>query len=580
MKHVCKFAGCSVKEGMSQRSFIYHIKKYHNIGLKDYYLTFVDCNIPKCKFCGDDVSWDQTHFKFREVCSNKRCICKLAKQYSNISIKNKYGVDNISQIPSWDEKVKKTKKERYGDPNYNNMDKNKSTCIERYGVDNGSKTEVARQKISKKYEESNKKLRIQKTINTNLEKRGKEWNFQFDEVKEKKKETYIKNWGVEHPMKSDEYKKIFTNGLMQKFGVNCISKLQYIKDKISDTNFKKRKERLKSKFGDIIIDFPTKYSVKILCPKCSKISESNICFFEQRAKFKVDLCLHCTPYKVGSYLQTRLTEWVENLGFVIERDAKIPNNRKEMDIYIPSKNLAFEFNGLYWHSDKFSDMYDIYNKKMLGNKEGINIIHIWEDDFILRQELVENKIKKELGLYDKVIDVNECSVVDISGDFAEGFLYDNDLLSYSKAQINLGLLIDDELVSIMTFGKKRAFGEMDWQIFRFADKCNYKIDGSFKRLLDAFESVMKPKRISAFCDLDWSNYRSNEFENNGFIFKRVVKPDYYYLIGGKREKQTFRKSNLVKRGFDEELSEKQIMKNLGHKIIWNCGSLKYEKHFE
>ena len=38
-------------------------------------------------------------------------------------------------IPGSVEKIKQTKKEKYGDENYNNPEKNKKTCLERYGVE-------------------------------------------------------------------------------------------------------------------------------------------------------------------------------------------------------------------------------------------------------------------------------------------------------------------------------------------------------------------------------------------------------------------------------------------------------------
>lgn len=58
----------------------------------------------------------------------------------------KYGVSNVSQVPEvknkisishstdeWKDKVKQTKEIRYGDPNYNNMEKNRQTKQQRYG---------------------------------------------------------------------------------------------------------------------------------------------------------------------------------------------------------------------------------------------------------------------------------------------------------------------------------------------------------------------------------------------------------------------------------------------------------------
>ena len=156
MKLICKHPDCDFSTD-SQRSFIYHIKNTHGIkDLKEYYLTYINNNVPMCIVCNtNEASFDSRRFKFYQVCSNKTCVSKYAHSVSARSIKEKYGVDNISQISEVKDKVAKTKEERYGSPTYNNMEKNKQTCIERYGVDNGSKSEGARKKISEKSNERN-----------------------------------------------------------------------------------------------------------------------------------------------------------------------------------------------------------------------------------------------------------------------------------------------------------------------------------------------------------------------------------------------------------------------------------------
>lgn len=61
---------------------------------------------------------------------------------------------------------------------------------------------------------------------------------------------------------------------------------------------------------------------------------------------------------------------------------------KELDIYIPDLNIAIEFNGLYWHSDKFivanhnMTSYDYhYHKWNLCRDKGIQLLFVWEDDW-------------------------------------------------------------------------------------------------------------------------------------------------------------------------------------------------------
>jgi len=55
------------------------------------------------------------------------------------------------------------------------------------------------------------------------------------------------------------------------------------------------------------------------------------------------------------------------------------------------------------------------------------------------------------------------------------------------------------------------------------------------------------------------------------------KPNYWYVINGlRRHRFGFRKSILVKEGYDKDLTEKQIM--LDRKIyrIYDCGNIRWE----
>ena len=84
-------------------------------------------------------------------------------------------------------KVKKTKLEKYGDENYQNVDKIKDTKLKRYGDEN-----FTNRNKSKK---------------TCIDKYGVENVSQIDDIKNKKIKTSIENWGVENPFQSDEIKK-------------------------------------------------------------------------------------------------------------------------------------------------------------------------------------------------------------------------------------------------------------------------------------------------------------------------------------------------------------------------------------
>jgi hypothetical protein len=69
----------------------------------------------------------------------------------------------------------------------------------------------------------------------------------------------------------------------------------------------------------------------------------------------------------------------------------------ELDIYIPDLNLAFEFNGNYWHSSLLKDKYYHQQKTKLCYSAGIQLIHIYEYDWCNNKETIKDNIVKLLN---------------------------------------------------------------------------------------------------------------------------------------------------------------------------------------
>lgn len=69
---------------------------------------------------------------------------------------------------------------------------------------------------------------------------------------------------------------------------------------------------------------------------------------------------------------------------------------KELDIYVPSKNVAFEMNGLYQHSDIFKKRRYHALKTRSCEKAGIHLFHIFEDEWKKKPEQVKMMLKSIL----------------------------------------------------------------------------------------------------------------------------------------------------------------------------------------
>jgi|688.fasta_scaffold258370_1 hypothetical protein len=187
-------------------------------------------------------------------CRNKECINKAR----SISVMNKYGVDNVSNLKDiidkkeiiiteeMKQKSKKTCLEKYGVDNPMKYDlfktKSKKTCLEKYGVDSPMKLDEVKDKLNqtnlnkygKEYPLQNEEIMF-KMINTNLKKYGTINVFQNEEIKNSIKNTNLKKYGVDNPMKSDEIKDKLKQTILLKYGVENIMELDFFKNKMKNT---------------------------------------------------------------------------------------------------------------------------------------------------------------------------------------------------------------------------------------------------------------------------------------------------------------------------------------------------------
>ena len=190
----------------SNRGLTYHITHAHNMSKKDYYDKFI--KQPEegiCKICKQPTKFLGNSYK--ECCSTK---CTLIYRY---------GVTHNSQILEVKEKMhtkeahqkavsnrnyieirKKsaiTKKQRYGNENYNNSKKAQETNLKNIG----KKSYLELDEIHKKGVEASKLPETHKKIKqTNIKNHGVECPFQFDyvnnqteEVKKKRHDTRLNN---------------------------------------------------------------------------------------------------------------------------------------------------------------------------------------------------------------------------------------------------------------------------------------------------------------------------------------------------------------------------------------------------
>lgn len=278
--------------------------------------------------------------------------------------------------------------------------------------------------------------------------------------------------------------------------------------------------------------------------------------------------------KKTSMAEGQVADFVETLGLHVERNAREPlKYRFEIDIYVPEKQLGIEFHGLYWHSERQRGTTYHRDKWVAAQECGIRLIQVWEDDWERKRPIVESMLRHKLGRSDSArVSARSC-VVDLQPDKAEvrQFLEDNHLQGDIGYSVAVGLRSQETLVAVCTF----LMSDSEANLNRYATNCH--VIGGFQRCLAAFKRNWEWTKIKTFADLCVSD--GDLYEQSGFTKERILKPDYMYVVKGKREHKfnyrlkRFRSDpNLI---YVDGMSEKQLAELNGLPRIYDAGKIRY-----
>ena len=375
---------------------------------------------------------DYNLYSFGEL-QKKYKISKILLEYLNIEIIKKGKASYITQ-----ESLDKVLKFKEENPN-TRVILQKYTCMKKYGVENPQQCKEIKDKTNK----------------TIKEKYGVENISQSKKIKDKKAETSLKHFGVDNPSKSKDIQnkmveirlnkygdknyglfgsESYKNNIIDKFGVDNAMKNKNIANK-SKTNklnnkiaeFEKYKDYLSvkevcmivSRCYDRVLDVIKLLNLEVLEIKdIYLIKKSDLNKIEDYFKTASDYATSNEEKDLLNFIKDLTTEKI------ISNDKSIINPY-ELDIYIPSKNLAFEFDGIYYHSNQFKDKMYHYNKTKLCEEKGIRLIHVFEDDWRFKQNIVKSMIKSSLGIYNRKIFARKCEIKNISITEYRNFMNEN-----------------------------------------------------------------------------------------------------------------------------------------------------------
>jgi len=519
-----------------------------------------------CRYCGEPNRTKKSKYTMsgNSNCHIK-CRCKELKE-----------TDSTWSRPDVKEKIKNTLMKKYGVDHSSKiegiLDKRKKTFMNRFGVDNPSKAEEIKQKKR----------------DTCLKNHGTEYPLQNREIFEKSKKTVQERYGVDRPAQNEDIKEKMINSFLEIYSYDNPMKDENVRNLSRENLLKHIDNDEDEKFA--LLNFLRKGNSCIWKDfeekSLSEIAKENkVSYNKLRAALYDNKDLREKFIKVYCYPKRQMQNEVYNnikqfVNCYIEKDNRSILEGLELDIYIPSKKFALEFNGNLWHSEKFVDK-NIATKKHkiklnLCRENGIRLFQIFEHQWAEHKDQILNFLKTILGANTVKIPARKCLVTNsktkefINRHHIQGST--NSVLQYFNLEYN------GEIVASMTASihHRQISDDNSVVLSRLCFKDGVNVQGGSSKLFKAFVKWAKDSgysRIISWSDNCWTE--GKVYEVLGFSFDKEYPPDYFYWDVNKHQyhsKQSQKKSSV---NCPSGMTEREYCIERGLYRVWDCGKKKW-----
>lgn len=547
------------KEQKSPKGLGQHVRRQHGLSAQEYYDQWVKVDEDEgvCPICGRPTPFLSIQRGYQRFCSSR---CANQSDEKRATIRRHIAERTDEEQEEINAKCRQSRLEHYGDESYGlyGSDSFKQLMEERYGDEHYNN--------------------LDKMLATNRQNNGGILNLQTPEFKEQARRTKLERYGADHDMEKTRQTNLERYGCEYPWASpETMARVAARKRAATNARFK---ERLAEENISV-----TEYDDAFLamrCQECGNDFSYSRSFLYHKVRVG-QVCPFCHPRKLNydSNLQAEIADFVEaTTSHLVSRDNRTEIWPQELDIYIPDLAIAFEVDGMYWHSTEHKEPSYHLDKTKLCQGHGITLYHIFECEWVSKRPIVESRIRSILGIYGRRIYARKCELRNVPPREAQEFFEENHLQGAARASVTYGLYAGDELVEAMSFGRPRFNKECSWEIIRMCSKLDTQIVGGAARLLAAFRSEHKGEgRLISYADLRWST--GSVYESLGFDRTRTTPPDYWYFVdnASMTHRSAYQKHKLpdLLPVFDPALTEQENMLANGFGIIYDCGNAVYER---
>lgn len=491
----------------------------------------------------------------------------VRKKNTNIE---RYGVPNAMMSGEVQHRLAQSNLVKYGSTSpLNNPDirqKVKKTTLAKYGVEYPFQSKEIRNKAVQTYITNHGHINDMSIPRQAFKSRYGKNPFSCDWVNGKVKQTLIATYGVDHPSKSSEIAEQKRVTLNRNYGKDNPAQLHVNPELYSILMSSEKLEALLRQ--------------STLSAVCDRFNVSRSLIINHHNRHGLDII----KQRARSGYEEEIAKILGDNGITFTRNYSKLCYPLQVDFYIPDHKLAIEFNGLYWHSEKSGSKSKDYHasKTKKCSEHGIQLLTIFEDEWLERQQVIVNKVLHLCGKTTQVIGARKIQVTETRDfGFVKTFLEKYHLQGKTEgiSHAYIGKVMQSgEIVAVVTIRKVK---DNEYEMTRFCTHNAANYPGLFSKFLKHIHlSLVEMQIMTTFADLRWS--AGDVYEKSGFVKCEVIKPDYCYTDYHTREHKFNLRKNKIRVKYNVDIigkTEKMLADELGLDRIWDCGKIKYQLTF-
>ena len=283
-------------------------------------------------------------------------------------------------------------------------------------------------------------------------------------------------------------------------------------------------------------------------------------------------CRTCHPLASRPLLE--IVDYVRSFGLDVEVSTRKVIAPLELDIYVPEKNVAIEYHGLYWHSGGKDEVFDKRRHRQkyeLCLSRGIRLIQIFSDEWTNRRDVCMSIISNAVGANCIKLNARDCELVDVPREEADAFADNSHIAGHTRCKHRFGLV--HPKYGLVGLATTRTPIQKKWgNVCELARMCFLRgcsVRGGASKLLtrvkcqamdDDFDGVL------SYADLRLGV--GGVYEQCGFKLVGESPMNYWYTDGTSRFDRFSFRARPGK-------PEKQVAEENGVRPVWGCGNRIY-----